>query len=169
MGFWEWLLGPRRDTSKGDYEVRGDIATVNEGAISPDDRSTPGLYYSGDLVRAAESNGLAINKEIVTEAKRMADTMEKNEENMKEFATQVKRLAKHEAGTVRYFSGLKPRVAQYHAKQFDSHNKQLAGMDYAASNYQKSRQKRLTSAEKVRANLSTFTIQSQQVRKQLRG
>ncbi len=168
MGWLEFFTGPvsSPDSKRGDYRPQSDYAEVSDRAITPDNRSTPGLYYSGDLVRAVEKNGLVVTRENVEEVKAMADSMQQNEQNLNEFSEELKRLATHETGCVKTFSQLKPAIAKQHAYQNREHNKLLHGLDGAAVEYQKTRQKRAQGSQQT---LGALAQMQQQQRKMLRG
>ena len=167
MGWLEFFTGPvsTPDPKRGDYRPQGDYAKVSDRAITPDNRSTPGFYYSGDLVRAAEKQELVVSRELVDQVKTMGANMAQNAQNMAEFSEAVQYLGKGELETVRQFAKLKPAIAKLHAQQNQAHNQTLTGLDSVAVQYQSNRQQRLKGSQQIRQSIG----QMQQQQRMLRG
>jgi|GEM_PF-4187887 hypothetical protein len=172
MGFWnaisEFFNGP--NTSQGDFKPNGEFARVSDRAITPDDRSTPGLYTSGDAVRKYEALVFSdspdtLTKEDVRELAAIVKASEQLVEVTTDYKNLTKELAKNETKITRNFAQLKPYVAKQHAYQNREHNKMLHGMDGAAIQYQANRTGRLKGSQRTRQIIG----QMQQQQRMLRG
>ena len=168
MPWWEFFTGP--NTNRGDFRPFGEYAPVSDRAITPDNRSTPGLYTSGDAVRKYEALVFSdfpdtLNQNDVRELEDNVKVSEELVQITTDYKNLARKLAKNETIITRNFAQLKPYVAKQHAYQNREHNKMLHGMDGAAIEYQKNRTGRLKGSQRTRQIIG----QMQQQQRMLRG
>ncbi len=149
MGFWDWLLGPKRDTSS--------IAQIHSSAIQPTDTESIHPYAAADLIRAIQQQQGIITREQLQQIKEIRKNSGAAVEVLTEAIPLIKEVARDEAQLVRLFTSGKASVARSDLQKHKSNNYLIRSQQQTINNYEVERIKHLQKLNTITANLNQFS------------